>query len=234
MDDLDNNLRQEIRRTLGLSEKKSIEAKPLHESYVVEPKAYDLKTDFLSDKAKRARLEVFEAQTQSLNRVSAELDTAPRDDANPISSEFRSLKEDEARCLNESFLKARFFDNIDAPSAQLTMDTITFMRLERDFGTFDDWQRDFIACAMAARNGYVITAYNMLLKRYMNLMIDAGGCNMPVGIYPAIVLDVSEGAYYRDYVSDRKTYVIAMMKELNWSVIEDRFKLAERIAKVLS
>jgi Fe-Mn family superoxide dismutase len=228
---LDKDIKQEIRRTLGLPEKAG---KPVQEAYVVEPKAYDLKTDFLSDKVKRARLEVFDSYTQALNRVSAELDTASREDANPISSEFRSLKADEARCLNESFLKARFFDNIDAPSTQLTMDSLTFMRLERDFGTFDDWQRDFIACAMAARGGYVVTAYNMLLRRYMNLMVDSGGAHMPVGTYPVIVLDVSEGAYYRDYVSDRKTYVVAMMKELDWEVIEERVKLAERIAKVLS
>lgn len=230
--DLDNNIRHEIRKTLGLPEKKHQAS--LQEAYVVEPKPYDLKTDFISDKVKKARLEVFDSYTQALNRISAELDTASREDANPISSEFRSLKEDESRCLNESFLKARFFDNIDAPGIQLTMDTMTFMRLERDFGTFDDWQRDFIACAMSARGGYVVTAYNLLLKRYMNLMIDAGGCNMPVGVYPVIVLDVSEGAYYRDYVSDRKTYVVAMMKELNWDVIEERFKNSERLAKVLS
>ena len=228
---LDKDIKQEIRRTLGLPEKKG---KSLQEAYVVEPKAYDLKTDFLSDKVKRARLEVFDSYTQALNRVSAELDTASREAANPISSEFRSLKADEARCLNESFLKARFFDNIDAPSTQITMDSLTFMRLERDFGTFDDWQRDFIACAMAARGGYVVTVYNVLLKRYMNLMVDSGGANMPVGSYPVVVLDVSEGAYYRDYVSDRKTYVAAMMKELDWDVIEERFKLSERIAKVLS
>lgn len=228
---VEKDIKQEIRRTLGLPESRG---KDLQEAYVVEPKSYDLKTDFLSDKAKRARLEVFDSYTQALNRVSAELDTAPRDDANPISSEFRSLKEDESRCLNESFLKARFFDNIDAPSTQLTMDSMTFMRLERDFGTFDDWQRDFIACAMAARGGYVVTAYNALLRRYMNLMIDSGGTHMTVGTYPVIVLDVSEGAYYRDYVGDRKTYVVAMMKELDWAVIEERFKLAERIAKVLS
>jgi Fe-Mn family superoxide dismutase len=228
---LDKDIKQEIRRTLGLPEKKG---KSLQEAYVVEPKAYDLKTDFLSDKVKRARLEVFDAQTQALNRVSAELDTASREGANPISSEFRSLKVDESRCLNESFLKARFFDNIDAPSTQLAMDSLTFMRLERDFGTFDDWQRDFIACALSARGGYVVTAYNLLLKRYMNHVVDAGGENLTVGSYPVIVLDVSEGAYYRDYVSDRRTYVVAMMKELDWDVIEERFKLADRIAKVLS
>lgn len=228
---LDKNIKQEIRRTLGLPEKKG---SPVQEAYVVEPMGYDLKTDFLSDKVKRARLDLFDAYTASLNRVSAELDTASREGANPISSEFRALKVDEARCLSDSFLKARFFDNIDAPSTQLAMDSLTFMRIERDFGTFDDWQRDFIACALAARSGYVVTAYNMLLKRYMNHAVDGGGENLPLGSYPVVVLDVSEGAYYRDYVSDRRTYVIAMMKELDWDVIEERFKVADRIAKVVS
>ncbi len=46
-------------------------------------------------------------------------------------------------------------------------------------------------------------------------------------------LDVAEGAYYRDYLDDRKTYVTAMMKELNWARIEERFKKAEKISKVL-
>jgi Fe-Mn family superoxide dismutase len=87
---------------------------------------------------------------------------------------------------------------------------------------------------MSARSGYVVTAYNILMKRFMNLVIDGGDCNIPVGSFPVIVLDVSEGAYYRDYVGDRKTYIIAMMKELNWEVIEERVKKADRLAKVMA
>jgi Fe-Mn family superoxide dismutase len=55
---------------------------------------------------------------------------------------------------------------------------------------------------------------------------------VPIGTYPVIVLDVSEGAYYRDYVADRKTYIIAMMKELDWDQVEDRVKKSEKISKI--
>ena len=232
--DINDEVRNTIRKSLGLSERTTQKTFSVTEAYVVEPKSYSLKTDFLSDKVKKAAGEKFESYTKTLNEVSAKLDTAPRNDANSYSSEFRSLKADEARCMNESFLMARFFDNIDDPSSQLSMDTLTFMRLERDFGTFDDWQKDFIACAMASRGGFVVTVYNSLMKRYMNLMVDDGGVNIPIGVWPIIALDVSEGAYFRDYVDDRKTYVIAMMKELNWDVIEKRVKKAERIAKSLT
>jgi Fe-Mn family superoxide dismutase len=229
---IDDDIKKEIRRSLGLPERRA-ESK-INEAYVVEPKSYTLKTDFLSDKAKKARIDDFSANAKSLNAVSAKLDTASRDDADDRSSEFRSLKVDEAHCLNEAFLRARHFDNIDDPRSQISMDTLSFMRLERDFGGFDAWQKDFIACGMSARSGYVVTAYNILLGRYMNLVVDAGGCNIPIGCMPIVVLDVSEGAYYRDYIGDRKTYIIAMMKELNWDVIEERVKKAERIAKVMA
>jgi Fe-Mn family superoxide dismutase len=232
--ELGDDIKREIRKSLGLPERSATPPRALAEAYVVEPKSYSLKTDFLSDTAKKARIEDFVSHTKALNEVSARLDTASRDDADQYSSEFRSLKIDESRCINESFLKSRHFDNIDDPKSQIAMDTLTFMRLERDFGTFDTWQKDFIACGMSARSGYVVTAYNILMKRFMNLVIDGGDCNIPVGSFPVIVLDVSEGAYYRDYVGDRKTYIIAMMKELNWEVIEERVKKADRLAKVMA
>jgi len=228
--DLDNDIRNAIRQSLGVQG----DEKPLSEAYVVEPKSYSFRTEFLSDKTKRARIDDFNETVKCLNSVSARLDSASRDDADSKSSEFRSLKADESRCISESFLRSRYFDNIDDPKSQISMDMLTFMRLERDFGTFDAWQKDFIASGMSARSGYVVTAYNLMLKRYMNVVVDSGGANIPVGTFPIIVLDVSEGAYYRDYIGDRKTYIIAMMKELNWETIEDRVKKAERIAKVLT
>jgi superoxide dismutase len=48
-----------------------------------------------------------------------------------------------------------------------------------------------------------------------------------------IVMDVWQHAYYKDYLRDVKTYTVAMMKELNWTVIEDRFKKAERISQAM-
>jgi superoxide dismutase len=46
-------------------------------------------------------------------------------------------------------------------------------------------------------------------------------------------MDAWEHSYYRDYLSDRKTYVFAMMRELRWTRIEERFEKAERISKVM-
>jgi len=218
-----------IRKDLGLPE----ESNSLKEAYVTQAKVFNLPTELLSNKTKQAHQQIFENYVETLNRVSAELDTADRDNANSDDSVYRSLKIDETFNLNAAFFHALYFENISKPNSTITMDSLPFLRLERDFGTFDAWQKDFIACAMSARNGWAITVYNGFLNRYMNVVVDLNSNNVPISSYPVIVMDVWEHSYYRDYLDDRKTYVFAMMKELNWDKIEDRFRKAERLSKVL-
>lgn len=220
-----------IRESLGLPPKE--EKKKIDEAYVTQAKKFNLPTELLSSKNKKHHQQLFEKYVDALNEISAKLDTAPRGDAEANYSEFRSLKVDEAYNLNASFLHGLFFENISDVHSQVTMDSMAFMRLERDFGSFDDWQKDFIACAMSSRNGWAVTVYNMFLNRYMNVVVDLHNQNIPMASFPVIVMDCWEHAYYRDYLSERKTYVFAMMKELDWEVIEDRFKKSERLSKTV-
>ena len=230
----DEELKRVIRQALKL-EQKAQEQQPeqLDESYVVQAKTYDLKTELLSDKTKQAHQALFEKYVEALNSVSAKLDSADRSSANSNDSSFRSLKIDEMYNLNAAFLHAYYFENISDLNSNITMDSLSYIRLARDFGTFEDWQKDFIACALSSRNGWVATVYNGFLKRFINVAIDSHNINVPFFSYPVIVINCGEHAYYRDYLSDRKKYVFAMMKQLNWDVIENRFKRADMINKVL-
>ncbi len=227
----DDEIKRTIRETLGLEEKEGHAT--IKEAYVTQAKRYNLATEFLSEKNKRAHFELLEGYIDTLNRISIELDVVNREDANANNSEFRSLKIDETYNLNASFLNALFFENISDLKSQLVMDSLTFIRLERDFGSFDAWQKDFIACAMSSRNGWAVTVYNTFLQRYINVCVDLHNINVPFASFPIVVLDCSENSYYRDYLNDRKTYVFAMMKELDWDVIEKRVKKAEKIGKAI-
>ena len=222
----DKTLKQIIREELGLKSSK------LNESYVTQAKKYNLTTELLSDKNKAEHQKLLEKYVSSLNEVSTKLDTANKEDVNPNHSEFRNLKIDETFNMNAAYLHALFFDNISDQRSIITMDSLSFMRLERDFASFDKWQKDFVACAMSARNGWAVTVYSMMLKRYINIVVDLHSQHIPIGCIPIIVMDCWEHSYYRDYLSDRKTYVYGMMKEFDWNEIEERFKKAEKIAKI--
>ncbi len=223
----EKELVKSIRESLGMQENS------VNEAYVTQAKKFNLSTDLLSPKTNKAHQELFDEYVETLNEVSSELDTVDRDDANSRDSKFRSLKIGETYNLNASFLHGNYFENIADPNSKIVMDSLAFMRLERDFGTFDAWQKDFIACALSSRNGWVLTVYNGYLNRYLNVVVDLHSTNVPINCYPVIVIDMWEHAYYRDYLNDKKAYVYAMMKELNWEVIENRFKKSERIAKAL-
>jgi len=206
----------------------------LEEAYVTQAKKFSLNTESLSEKVKSARQKDFEKFVEQLNEISAQLDTVDREAASDKKSKFRGLKIDESHCMNASFLRALHFENISDLKSSLTMDMMSFLRLERDFGGFDAWQKDFIACAMSSRDGYAVTGYSTFLKRYMNIVVDTESLNVPIGFLPVISLDVAEGAYYRDYLDDRRSYVIKMMKEFDWEVIEKRIKRIEKSLKTLT
>jgi superoxide dismutase, Fe-Mn family len=206
--------------------------KTLKEAYVVQPEKFVLNTEKLSPKVKSARLKHFDNTVATLNKISAELDGANPDNANKVGSAFRNQKIAEAYAINDAFLQGQFLNNISDLNSTITMDMLCYMRLVRDFGTFDEWQKEFIACAKSSRDGYAVTAYSMYLNRYINLVVDTADRGVPFSAIPVIVLDVSEGVYYRDYVDNVDLYVKNMMKEFNWSVIEKRFKKCERIARL--
>lgn len=213
---------------------KQAKPKKVDEAYVVQSKTFETNTESLSDKTKTSHQKLLDGYVKTLNEVSAKLDSVNRDESNPNHSDFRSLKLDEVYNLNAAFLHGLYFENIGDPKSSITTDSLTYMRLERDWGSFDAWQKDFIACSIAARNGWAVTCYNTFLKRYVNVIVDLHNCNIPMGCIPIIVMDCWEHSYYRDYLTDRKSYVFAMMRELNWTKIHTRFEKAEKAAKVLS
>jgi len=205
----------------------------LKEAYVTTPKKFSLKTEKLSEKIKKARIDNFEKTVELLNKISAQLDGADLSVAdNSISSTFRNLKIAESYAINDAFLQAEFLENIDDLSSSISMDNLCYLRLARDFGDFDTWQKNFIACAKSSRNGYVVTAYSIYLNRYINFVVDDASEGIPFASIPVIVLGVGKSVYTKDYIDDIDSYIKNMMREFNWQVIEDRVKKCEKIAKV--
>ena len=223
---MSKTLSEIIRDELGLNKTQ------VSESYITQAKKHDLRTELLSKKTKEEHQKLLEGYVKALNDVSIKLDAADRDKSNPNHSEFGNLKREEVYNMNAAYLHALYFDNISDLRSVITMDSLAFMKIERDFGSFDAWQKDFVACGLSSRNGWAIMGYSLMLKRYINIVVDLHNQNIPVGFVPCIVLDCWEHAYYRDYLADRKTYIYGMMKEFNWSTIEERMVKAEKMAKI--
>ena len=223
---IDQKIKKGIYKDLGID-------KRLDEALVAQEKSFDLKTEFLTARNKKNHEELYAQYVKDFNEISAKLDTVDRANASGNHSQFRQLKIDETYNMNAAYLHELYFANISDQHSEISMDTLSYMRLQRDFGTFDDWQRDFLACCTSSRCGWAVTYLNTYTQQYMNTFIDLHSQNVPAGFYPVIVMDVWQHAYYRDYLKDVKTYSAAMMKELDWRVIENRFKKADKIIAIL-
>lgn len=203
-----------------------------NETYVAQPKPYATATELLSDKAKQAHLAMYQSHVTKINEISIKIDSASRETSED-GSDYRSLKQDEVHNLNAVYLHELYFANCYDPHSEIFMDSLAYMRLERDFGTFAAWQTDFMSCCMSSRDGFAICGYNVFLRKFVNTFVDDYSDVLMLATLPVIVIDVAEHAYFHDYLQDRKSYIVAMMRELNWNVIEERFKKMDKVGEAL-
>ena len=219
---INDNVKKIIRDTLTINE-----------SLNAQEKQFQINTDFLGADNLENHKSLYKGYIDNFNKANLKLDTVEKGATNSSHSEFRSLKLDETYNLNGVYLHELYFSNIGDPNSQVKMDSLAYMRLTRDFGSFDEWQKDFLSCCNSSQNGWAITYLNTYTQTYMNAMVDMHTNNIPFGSYPIIVMDVWQHAYYRDYLKDVNTYSRAMMKQLRWNVIEERVMKADKILQII-
>ncbi len=209
-------------------------AKTLLEGFTLIPKAHMMKTEKLSDGTKSSHDKLYKGYVEAFNKVTTALIAADKNEVKSTASSYRSLKVDETYNFNGVKLHELYFANISDVDSEIRVDSLPYMKLSRDWGTFEAWQEDFIAACMGSRNGWALTVWEPYRDVYMNVIVDSHDTNIPVGTIPVIVMDMWEHAYFKDYMTDKKSYIFAMMKELNWDVVEARMMVCENsnISKV--
>jgi Fe-Mn family superoxide dismutase len=238
-----NIIEQKIKNTLGKSgnfpelqvkkketqtEKKLENKNVVSEALVVMPGSFVNKSEKLSKTTKESHENLYRKYSESFNKISSELDAANKYEAGSYASLYRTLKMDECYNLNAIKLHELYFTNIADLASEITVDSLPYIKLCRDFGTFEKWQFDFIACAMSSREGWAMTVYEPYKNVYMNICIDGHTNGIPVGAVPVLVIDMWSHSFYKDYQIDKRSYLLSMMKEINWDVVEARMALSEK------
>ena len=200
----------------------------IKEAVVLMPRPFIIKTDTQSATTKENHEKLYKSYVDSFNKISSRLDSAPKQDAeNPNDSEYRRLKIDENHNMNGVKFHELYFTNIGDVNSEIRADSVPFMRLSRDWGTFDNWQLDFRACGLAATEGWAMCYYDPFKQRYFNCFIEKHNMYLPLLGIPVIVLDTWHHAWFYDFPGEKMEYLNKSMRELNWNVIEMRMMAAE-------
>jgi len=98
-------------------------------------------------------------------------------------------------------------------------------RLTQDFGSYEDWEKDFRGTAAMRGIGWAILYLDNLAGRLINQWINEHETGHLAGGTPILVLDVFEHAFMIDYGLKRADYIEAFFKNINWTELEKRLLL---------
>jgi Fe-Mn family superoxide dismutase len=96
--------------------------------------------------------------------------------------------------------------------------------IKRDFGDFRQFHEQFIAATVAVEgSGWGLLVYEPLGRRLLILQAEKHQDLTLWGVYPILVCDVWEHAYYLKYQNRRAEYVDNFMKIINWAQVCGRY-----------
>ena len=97
--------------------------------------------------------------------------------------------------------------------------------LERDFGSFDAFTRQFLAATKDVEgSGWGVLAHEPVSGRLLVLQAEKHQNLTVWGVQPLMVCDVWEHAYYLQYQNRRADYVDKFFTIINWKGVEKRFE----------
>jgi len=137
--------------------------------------------------------------------------------------EYAELKRRMGFEFNGMRLHEYYFDNLGG-NGVLDKSGKLGKKLAEDFGSYEDWERDFKGTGAMRGIGWAILYQDNVTGRLFNQWINEHETGHAAGCIPVLVMDVFEHAFITDYGLKRADYIEAFFKNINWGVVESRLK----------
>jgi len=115
-----------------------------------------------------------------------------------------------------------YFENLTKSPKPLDEGSHLLARMKEDFGSFENWKKDFQAVGSMRGIGWVILYHDPLRNRLINAWITEHDAGHFVACTPIVIMDVFEHAYMLDYGIKKAGYIEAFFKNLNWDAATAR------------
>jgi superoxide dismutase, Fe-Mn family len=115
-----------------------------------------------------------------------------------------------------------YFENLGA--RPLAQDGALAKKLAADFGSYENWEKDFKATGAMRGIGWTILYQDPVNGRLINFWINEHDVAHPAGCTPLLIMDVFEHAFMIDYGLKRADYITAFFNNINWGAVEARVK----------
>ena len=99
-------------------------------------------------------------------------------------------------------------------------------QLAADFGSVENWEKDFRATGAMRGIGWVVLYFDRIASRLLNTWIGEHDLGHLAGAEPVLIMDVFEHAFMLDYGLKRADYINAFFKSIDWNAVASRYQAA--------
>ncbi|WP_422358307.1 superoxide dismutase [Qipengyuania flava] len=165
----------------------------------------------------------YEGSVRGLNTIETRLAAAMADPDYPTVA-YSGLKREELHRTGSVVLHEIYFDGLggNGEASGSVREALAIA-----FGSFDAWEAEFrrTAMSLAGGSGWCVLTWNAHTRSLHNYWAWDHMHGAVTGA-PLIALDMYEHSYHMDYGSAAARYVDAFMANLNWEVIDARYRAA--------
>lgn len=178
-------------------------------------------------------LKLYEGYVKKINEIRSEIAKIPVEErkakANFSYGRYSELKRRESVPYNGVYLHEMYFDNLGGPRGEPKADLAR--ALEGSFGSRSNWEEDLKACAETATGGWVLLTYDRIDGKLHHNQIWEHSNGVMINQEHLLALDTWEHAFMIDFGTDKKSYLAAFLKNVNWKVVAGRLDEATRRAR---
>ena len=188
----------------------------MRKDYIPDSLGLDHDLEGISLKSVKEHEKLYQGYVKKTNEVQQKIAEADKSEANAVYSYIGELKREETFAVNGMKLHEYYFPLLGGDGKP---DGVILTMIENDFGSYDLWKEDFIATGMSAR-GWAVLAYDYKDDRLHNYGMDAQNVGAVWNASPLVAMDMYEHAFFMDHGTDKKSYVEAFFKTLNWKFVD--------------
>lgn len=166
---------------------------------------------------------LYQGYVTNTNKVSGILKTFAAE-GKTSTPEFAELKRRFGWEFNGMRLHELYFENLTKTPAKLNENSLLVKKIAEEFGSFENFEKDFRGTGTMRGIGWVILYYDKENGRLFNQWINEHDTGHLSGAEPLLVMDVFEHAYMTDYGLKKADYIESFYKAIDWNVVEKRFK----------
>ena len=170
-----------------------------------------------SDQALDIHLALYEGYVKNTNKLLELLDS--KESGTP---EYSELQRRFGWEFDGMRMHELYFGNLKNGGMKLSEDGKLKKEIDRIYGSFENWKKNFISVGMMRGIGWGVLYYDMKANELFNVWINEHDGGHLATCVPILVMDIFEHAYFPDYKTDRASYINAFFKNINWEEVEKR------------